>query len=602
MNGPPQTGRGGAVPTALANLARPGPEERELIADIARFANDPLGFVLYVFPWGKAGSRLYDQPGPDVWQVDVLTALSEALHAGEKVGEAAATAIKIAVASGHGIGKTALVAWIILWFVSCHEFPQVVVTANTRTQLLTKTWRELAKWHRMSLNKHWFEWTATQFKHVVYPDTWFASAIPWSAHSSEAFAGTHEKFVLMVFDEASRIDNAIWEVAEGAMTTNGAIWIAFGNPTQNTGKFAECFGRQKHRWITRQVDSRKARMANKAQIQQWVDDYGEDSDFVRVRVRGVFPRAGSMQFIAGDVVLASMSRDIEAYEGAARVMGVDVARHGDDQSCILKRQGLKVWPIKRHRITDLMLLASVVAAEIVEFKPHAVFIDVTGMGWGVYDRLVQLGHSAVCIPVQVGEASVEPQKYHNRRAELWTKGRDWIVAGGCLPEDVELEADLTGIEFGYDDRERTQMEKKEDMKKRGLASPDSADALMLTFANHIEPPPDTKDPTDQAMARLARMRAKINRGGDTTPQSARPYAVRRDPDRPSARVLRQRRAAAHAFRLVESARGPLHARRATRAEVHLDGLWADGARPNRRAAARALRSTPVRGVVGKGGC
>lgn len=522
MNGPPPSaaGKGGAL-TASARLTKPGAEERELIADIARFAADPVGFVLFVFPWGKAGTRLHDQPGPDVWQVDVLVALAEALHAGEKVDEAARAAIKIAVASGHGIGKTALVAWIILWFISCHEFPQIVVTANTRTQLLTKTWRELSKWHRMCLNRHWFEWTATQFKHVAYPDTWFASAIPWSAHSSEAFAGTHEKFVLMVFDEASRIDNAIWEVAEGAMTTSGALWIAFGNPTQNTGKFAECFGRQKHRWITRQVDSRKARMANKAQIQQWVDDYGEDSDFVRVRVRGVFPRAGSMQFIPGDVVLAAMSRDIEAYEGAARVMGVDVARHGDDQSCIIKRQGLKMWPVKRHRIRDLMLLASVVAAEIVEWKPHAVFIDVTGMGWGVYDRLVQLGHAAVCIPVQVGEQAVEPMKYHNRRAELWDKGRAWIVAGGCMPEDVELEADLTGIEYGYDDRERVQMEKKEDMKKRGLASPDSADALMLTFANHIEPPPETKDPLDAHRARLARMRARLNSNGDTTPQSAR---------------------------------------------------------------------------------
>ena len=266
----------------------------ELIEDIAAFYNDPEGFVRYVFPWGQAGTPLANETGPDTWQCDVMGEIRSALLAGDSADKALQTAIQIAVSSGHGIGKTGFVAWIILWFMSTREFPQVVVTANTKTQLTTKTWRELSKWHKLAINRDWFDWTATKFAHVLYPEVWFAAAIPWTEHNSEAFAGTHEKHVLVVFDEASAIADKIWEVTEGAMTTPGAMWLAFGNPTQTTGRFAQCFGKFKHRWATRQIDSRTAKMANKAQIQKWIDDYGEDHDFVRVRVRGVFPRAGNL--------------------------------------------------------------------------------------------------------------------------------------------------------------------------------------------------------------------------------------------------------------------------------------------------------------------
>lgn len=474
----------------MSALSRKQPSidpEAELYADIGKYAYDPLNFVYYAFPWGKAGSRLAAEVGPDAWQAEVLTALGRDLKAGREAKEAAGTAIKLAVASGHGIGKTCLVAWIILWFVSCFEMGQTVVTANTKTQLLTKTWRELAKWHRLAINSHWFEWTATQFKHRLFPDTWFASAIPWSEHNSEAFAGTHEKFVLMLFDEAASIANIIWEVAEGAMTTPNAVWIAFGNPTRNTGAFAECFGRQKHRWRTWQIDSRKAKMANKAQIQQWIDDYGEDSDFVRVRVRGVFPRAGSLQLISSEAVLQAMQRQLKPSEFHAKVIGLDVARHGDDQSCIIKRQGMWTSKARRFRIPDLMLLASVFAEEINDWQPDAVFVDVTGMGWGVYDRLRQLCNPDILYPVQVGEQAIEPTRFFNRRAEVWWRMRDWISEGGMLEDDPEMESDLTGPEYGYAERERIQLEKKEDMKARGLASPDAGDALALTFTTTVQP-------------------------------------------------------------------------------------------------------------------
>lgn len=481
-------------------LAAPTPEEVALVEEIAVFYDDPLAFVLYAFPWGVEGGPLADQPGPDEWQTDVMTAISAAMRR----GESAQTAIQIAVASGHGIGKTALVAWVILWFASTHEHPQIVVTANTGTQLSSKTWRELSKWHKLAINAHWFTWTATRFAHVLYQETWFAAAIPWTEHNSEAFAGTHEQHVLVVFDEASAIADKIWEVTEGAMTTHGAMWLAFGNPTQNKGRFADCFGRLRHRWITRQIDSRTARMANKAQIQQWIDDYGEDHDFVRVRVRGVFPRAGTLQFIGSDLILAAQKRKAEGHESFSKVLGVDVARHGDDQSVVTRRQGNHVWPQQPYRIPDLMDLADVVATHIHEFQPDAVFVDATGIGWGLIDRLRQMNFGQLVIPVQVGEAATDPARYVRKRDELWARGKKWLQEGGSLPNDPMLEADLTGPQYGYDNKMRLEIESKADTKKRGLPSPDAADSLLLTFANPIAT--QTKKPVASWRDRLGHTR------------------------------------------------------------------------------------------------
>ena len=484
------------VSPAKSRLAKPTKLDAELVEDIAGFFNDPEGFVRYNFPWGMPGTPLAEESGPDVWQCEVMGEIRTALLAGTD----AQTAIQLAVASGHGIGKTGLVAWLILWFMSTRDFPQVVVTANTKTQLTTKTWRELSKWHKLGLNREWFTWSATKFAHVLYPEVWFAAAIPWTEQNSEAFAGTHEKHVLVIFDEASAIADSIWDVTEGAMTTPGAMWLAFGNPTQTTGRFAQCFGRAKHRWITRQIDSRTAKMANKAQIQKWIDDYGEDHDFVRVRVRGVFPRAGSLQFIGLDTVAAAQRRKAVGYQEFAKVIGVDVARHGDDQSVITRRQHTQVWPQKKLREPNLMVLADIVAGEIHEFKADAVFVDATGMGWGVIDRLRQMGFGDKVFPVQVGEKALAENRYWNKRSELWAEGKKWLEEGGCLPDDPEMETDLTGPQYAYDSKMRVMIESKDDMKARGLSSPDCADSLLLTFASPIAV--KTKTPADTWRTRM----------------------------------------------------------------------------------------------------
>jgi hypothetical protein len=470
--GQPVTGGQSAQSDAAAQAA--------LFERIFSFRADPLGYVLYNFPWGVKGTFLENETGPDDWQIRVMTAIRDGvLTPGE--------AIQIAVSSGHGVGKTTLVAWLIKWFMSTRFSPQIVVTANTKVQLETKTWRELAKWHNVGLDKIWFEHTATRYICRAAPKTWFAACIPWSKENSEAFAGAHDANVMVIFDEASAIDDVIWEVASGAMTTPGAIWLAFGNPTRSTGRFKECWGKFRNRWIQIKVDSRTAKKADRKQIDTWVKDYGEDSDFVRVRVRGEFPRTGSMQFIGEALVAESIARRYEPrdYNRAAIVVGCDVARFGDDKSIIYVRQGLQTLRVKKFRGIDTMNLASRVIETADEYHADAMFVDEIGIGAGVVDRIHQVGRE--CIGVNVGRPAADPRKYFNKRAELWGRARDWLDAGGAIPDDQELKDDLTGPEYGYSASEQIQIEKKEDMKARGLASPDVADSLCLTFALPVSP-------------------------------------------------------------------------------------------------------------------
>lgn len=461
----------------MSLAATKGSFEEQLVADIAEFYDDPVGFVRYAFSWGEG--ILKDSDGPDTWQCDLLEAV------GAKFRNDPFTTIRAAVASGHGIGKSAVTSWIILWAMSTRPHLAGWVTANTKAQLISKTWRELALWHKRLINAHWFEWTATRFYHVSHKATWGMDAIPWSETNSEAFAGLHADHVLMIMDEASAIADIIWEVAEGAMTTPRAMWFAFGNPTRNTGRFRECFGKNAHRWIGKQVDSRTCKMTNKKQLDEWIEDYGPDSDFARVRIKGEFPKASSMQFIPGDIVDDAMGAElpVEVWHGMPVVLGVDVARFGDDESVITCRQGRKVHFQKAFRQIDTMTLASLVAVEIGKWRPQAVFIDDGGIGAGVVDRLTALGHRVV--PVGFGRRPLDEKTYFNLRAEIWGRMRDWLMAGAELPEDPELKRQLTGLEFGFTTKEQIQLERKKDAKKRGLESPDKADSLAVTFAEQV---------------------------------------------------------------------------------------------------------------------
>jgi hypothetical protein len=374
--------------------------EDQLIEAIAGFGLDPLAFVKFAYPWGEAGTELADATGPRLWQQKLLGELGRRLREGYALGQQ--LPILMARASGHGVGKSTVAAWVLHWALSTMPDARVVATANTDNQLRTKTWPEVAKWLHLAINRHWFRATATAIYSVdpAHERLWRADAVPWSEENTESFAGLHNKGrrIVLLFDEASAIADKIWEVSEGALTDEGTeiIWLAFGNPTRNTGRFRECFGRFRHRWDVAHVDARDVEGTNKTQLEQWVRDYGEDSDFVRIRVRGVFPNAGSMQLIPSDLVEAAVSRSLAELPRTAAdplIMGVDVARFGDDASVIRFRQGrdARSIPAIKMRGTDLMSLAARIADESARLRVDAIFIDGGGVGGGVVNRCRQIG-------------------------------------------------------------------------------------------------------------------------------------------------------------------------------------------------------------------
>ena len=472
-------------------------DRMEALADaLHRCRRDPLMFVQTCFEWDTG--ELAGHDGPEEWQADILKALGEGVIDTNQ-------AIRIAVASGHGIGKSALVSWIILWAMATSPDTMGVVTANTDNQLKTKTQPQVAKFYRMLTPdiKAMFKLTATALfsSDPAHDRTWRVDFVPWSENNTEAFAGLHNqgRRILLVFDEASAIPPVIWEVAEGALTDQRTeiIWCAFGNPTQNTGRFRECFGRYKHRWLTRQIDSRTVSLTNKKQIEEWETDYGDDSDFFRVRVRGVWPRAGDMQFIPADIVEEAMNREAPGFsKSAAIVLGVDAARFGDDQSVIYTRIGRdgSGFAPQKFRGLDTVELANRVAAWAVERKADAICVDGGGVGGGVVDQLRRLNCGGAHVyDINFGAKSnstdgdAKGERYANKAAEMWGSMRAWIKSGGTLPDDPELFDELTGREYGYVRDLEIVLEKKTDMKKRGLSSPDIADSLALTFAVPIAP-------------------------------------------------------------------------------------------------------------------
>jgi hypothetical protein len=454
------------------------PADLLLARELDPFFADPLGFVFFAFAWGVG--ELEDIEGPDVWQAATFADIGRSVAAGEPVREA--------IAAGHGIGKGAFAAMLMLWLMATRPNLAGVVTANTKTQLTGKTWRELQVWHNRLIPplRAWFRWTATRYECRFGPKTWGLDAVPWSETRSEAFAGLHARDVLVLFDEASAIPPTIWDVAKGAMTTAGAMWVVLGNPTRNTGRFHGCIlGRERHRWRSKQIDARTCRFTDKPELDRWVADYGEDSDFVRVRVRGQFPRASSRQLIGGDLVQAARARQVEPDPGAPLVLGVDVARFGDAKTVLAFRRGrdARSIPWRRLRGADAVTVAEAVADAIDRHKPDAVFIDGGGVGGPVVDILKAKGYRVRA--VDFGSAALEPAKYYNRRTEIWCGLADWLPVG-AIPDDDEVAADLTGPEYDHHPTDgRKMLESKREMERRGIASPDDGDAIALTFAERV---------------------------------------------------------------------------------------------------------------------
>jgi hypothetical protein len=358
---------------------------------------------------------------------------------------------------------------------------------------------EVGKWHTMAINAHWFDKSSMSLR----PAKWFAALLndqmgisvehyyvqgqSWSEENPDAFAGAHSTVAMMLtMDEASGIPDTIWDVSEGFFTDLAElrIWANISNPRRNTGKFYECFHKDKEFWHTRFIDSRTVEGVDPSVYQRIADKYGEDHDVTRVEVRGMFPRTGRNQFIGQELVQDSAARELPDENNDPLLMAVDVARYGDDESVVRFRRGRDARSIHpfRYKGLNTMQLASQVAKISRTHHPDYVFVDGGGVGGGVVDRLRELGFKV--IEVQASEKPEDPDMYLNKRAEMWGKMRDWMVRG-CIPNDIQLTDDLTSPEYEINEQGRIKLESKKDMKKRGAGSPDDGDALALTFCKPV---------------------------------------------------------------------------------------------------------------------
>ncbi len=491
----------------------------QIAKELRSFYSDPLGYVMFAFPWGKDpacsvvrlsepwASRYDSEFGPDEWACRFLDRLGDEIKDRGFDGSNAVMPIQFATASGHGIGKSVLVAWLIKFILDTRPFSKGVVTAGTADQLKTKTWAELGKWHKMSITRNWFQYTSGRGAMALvhagdHKEIWRCDAQTCKEENSESFAGLHAANAtpFYIFDEASGVPDKIFEVREGGTTDGEPMTFDFGNPTRNSGRFyEECVGELRSRYIVSCIDSREVAITGKERIQQWIDDFGEESDFVKVRVRGVFPSTGALQFIGTKDVEDAQAREIVQDRYANLVLGVDVARFGDDESVIFPRLGddARTFPPRRFRGLDTVQLVGRVVETVREFRNRGldcagIFVDGTGLGGGVVDQLRHLGYNVT--EVQFGGGPVDTFTYRYKGDEIWGNLKDALQAGRlCLPANNmpagnDLRRDLTQREFGYTlTGNKIHLETKKVMKERGLDSPDLADALALTYAADLAP-------------------------------------------------------------------------------------------------------------------
>ena len=454
--------------------------------------DNPLAFVMFAFPWGQPGTPLEHFKGPRKWQREVLTHIAD--HITQNKGQLDFNTLRHAVSSGRGIGKSALVSWITIWMLTTRIGSTTIISANSESQLRSVTWAEITKWLAMALNSHWFEVSATR----LMPAKWLTELVErdlkkgtrywgvegrlWSAENPDAYAGVHNfDGVLVVFDEASGIDDSIWAVTSGFFTENtpNRFWMAFSNPRRNTGYFYEAFNSKREFWTTKVVDARTVEGTDKQVYQQIIDEYGADSSQAHVEVYGQFPSEGDDQFISASLVDEAMKRPKYQDQSAPIVIGVDPARFGADATVIAVRQGRDIIAIQRHRGDDTMTVVGHVIEAIEEYKPALVVIDEGGLGAGIVDRLKEQRYKIK--GVNFGNKSANPVMYGNKRAEMWGKMKDWLKTAS-IPLDRFLKTDLISPMMKPDSKGTIFLESKKDMKARGLASPDAADAICVTFA------------------------------------------------------------------------------------------------------------------------
>lgn len=473
--------------------------------DMGHFFTDPLGFVMYAFPWDTNKSiqivelsepwksKYNTKYGPDRWACEFLDDLGKLTQKHNFDGITPVPPVRMAVTSGHGVGKSALTAWLVNWIMSTRPFSQGTVTANTSAQLETKTWAQIAKWAKLSITADWFNVNrgrgSMRMTKVGHEESWFCSAQTCRENNSEAFAGQHAASATSFYinDEASAVPDKIFEVQEGGLTDGEPMQFSFGNPTRNSGRFRECWRNRRHRWKTYQIDSRDVKITNKDLLNEMIADEGIDSDFVKVRILGVFPSQSTRQFISEDDVDAAYGRHIrkESFSFAPVILGVDPAWTGEDEFVVWLRQGIysrKLLSVQKN--DNDIHMASLIAKYEDEYRAVCVNVDL-GFGTGIvsYGNTMGRGWNLV----NFSSKPIDPGCI-NKRAEIWREMRDWLKAGGSIPKDDILRVDLTSPEIVPRIDGKLQLESKESMKKRGMPSPNRADALALTFATPVYMP------------------------------------------------------------------------------------------------------------------
>jgi hypothetical protein len=468
--------------------------------ELAEFHDDPLGFVMCAYPWGKG--ELAGESGPRAHQVKLLKQLGAHLQN----PETRFRPFRKAISSGHGIGKTAEISWIAHWGMSTFEDCKVIVMAGTGDQLKTKTQPEMAKWFRLGFNAEMFEVNVTSIKvlEAGHETTWRLDFTTWSEENPQASAGAHNrrKRLIVIYEEATGIPDVIWKTQEGAMTDADTeiIWIAISQCTRSEGMFFEAtHGTQRDRWRGEVIDSRTVEGVNVEEINEDIKIYGEESDHVRVRWLGLYPLAGEGKFIDLDLVQQARTQDLPTFNDDAVIAGVDLSWGGSDDTVIRFRKGLdarSIPPIKiRGQYTKNPAVIREKLADVLRSKfngePVAMmFLDNSGVGGNagaILAGLLQLGLENV-MGMNFGDEALNSKFYVLRRDEMWGGMKDWLRAGGCIDEDPELKTDLQKPMLMSDREQRIKLEPKDAMKKRlsnmGLdsASPDDADALALTFA------------------------------------------------------------------------------------------------------------------------
>lgn len=393
---------------------------------------------------------------------------------------------RISIRSGHGTGKSTFMAWCVLWFLSSRFPAKVPCTAPTSHQLEDVLWSEIAKWHRalaqrMPALASRFDWSAGAFKLKDAPNESFAVARTSRPENPEALQGFHSENIMFLIDEASGVVDEVFQVAEGALSTDGALVVMAANPTRMSGYFYDSHHKMRERWAALHWNGEDSPMVSKEYIADMKFKYGEESSIYKIRVRGDF--AGNPDgVIPLDLIEAAIGRDVKPF-GPYR-WGLDVARFGEDRSALcMRRSNAMDAVIESWRGKDTMQTAGYVKLKYDEAKekPEAICVDVIGLGAGVVDRMLEL--DLPVLAVNVAESASANNKYNRLRDELWFKAREWFAARNVrMTRDDSLIAELTLPNYKITSAGKIKVESKDELKARGVTSPDIADAFCLSFA------------------------------------------------------------------------------------------------------------------------